>query len=225
VKQLIILIWVLIPALTFAQPTREQTLAPAAPVTALNPIEFKYQNVFEANPYIPHAPLLRLLTYFEAHQETVTNKNYVTFVDFSLPTSERRMYVIDLRDGHGKKYLVAHGSGSDPEMTGRPYRFSNTEDSNMSSLGIYLTGIVVPPEDSPKHANSMYLYGLESTNDNAFTRHILLHGAWYVKPGMAPTGESQGCFVVEEHFLRRIDEQLQGGSLLMAWIEPSLIHR
>jgi hypothetical protein len=189
------------------------------PEESAKDIEFKYEKIFAQNPSIPHAPLLRLLSYFDASAANIKNKEYITFVDFSLDSNVPRMYVIDMRDGTATKYLVAHGSGTDPKKTGKARRFSNREESNMSSLGIYYTGNTF----DGRHDNSLQLMGLESTNNKALDRGILVHGAAYVSPDRDPLGRSSGCFAVEEKHIDKIVDEIKHGSLLMSWIDPKLL--
>ena len=96
-------------------------------------------------------------------------------VDFDLPSTEKRLWVFDLAT-HQLLFhtLVAHGHNSgDNEAT----HFSNTDASNMSSLGFYVTGT----EYSGKHGQSLRLTGLdEGFNTNAAARSVVMHGANYV---------------------------------------------
>jgi hypothetical protein len=210
-KLIVIMAWTLLPLLTFAQTTDLRMDS-----THLT-IEFKYEKIFANNPQIPKAPLTRLLTYFDKNLDSIPNRRYITFVDFSRSNHEPRMTIIDMRDGQPYKYFVTHGIGSDPGQTGRAHIFSNRINSYMSSLGLYLTGDVIAPERHPHHPGAIVVKGLEQSNDNAEERGVLL------EPG-DPMGYSRGCFVVQESYIQHIDNELAGGSLLMAWIDPSLIH-
>ncbi|UXR64006.1 murein L,D-transpeptidase catalytic domain family protein [Bdellovibrio bacteriovorus] len=98
-------------------------------------------------------------------------------------SNNKRMYVVDMKTGLVTRYLTAHGKGSDPSHTGYAKKFSNVEGSNMSSIGMYVTGA----EYSGKHGRSMRLIGLEKTNDQAMNRAIVVHGAWYVDPQYGST--------------------------------------
>ena len=62
----------------------------------------------------------------------------LTVIDYSLPSTEPRLWVLDLERGEVLYHeLVAHGRG-----TGDNYatRFSNVNDSRQTSLGLFLTG-------------------------------------------------------------------------------------
>nr|WP_281352834.1 murein L,D-transpeptidase catalytic domain family protein [Parasphingorhabdus halotolerans] len=62
--------------------------------------------------------------------------------------------------------------------------------------------------------------GLEPRNDNAESRAIVIHGAWYVDPAMVgkhgKIGRSQGCFAFSETDLATVLQRLGTGRLLYA---------
>jgi hypothetical protein len=102
-------------------------------------------------------------------------KRIISICDFNLPSTENRLWVIDLDK---KKVLfntyVAHGQGS-----GEAYAkvFSNNNNSHQSSLGFYVTGDVYTGE----HGTSLRLVGMdEGFNDAALDRGIVVHAADYV---------------------------------------------
>src|SRR5262249_27566158 len=108
------------------------------------------------------------------------------------------------------------GRGSDPEHTGWLEHFSNEPHSNATSAGAYVTG----ERYVGGHGQSLRLEGLDSTNDNAANRAIVVHSAWYVSQQMAATrgvlGRSQGCFAVSSASLEEIMTRLGQGRLIYA---------
>jgi hypothetical protein len=66
----------------------------------------------------------------------------------------------------------------------------------------------------------MRLEGLDPTNNNALSRAIVVHGAWYVSEEMigriGMLGRSQGCFAVAESSLPEITRRLGPGRLIYA---------
>ncbi len=114
------------------------------------------------------------------------------------------------------QYLVAHGSGSDPDHTGLLHRFSNAVDSNASSEGAFVTAEYY----KGKHGQSQRLLGLDPSNSNALTRAIVVHGAWYAEKDMIAAhgklGRSQGCFAVGDSALAAVFGHLGEGRLLFA---------
>ena len=105
----------------------------------------------------------------------LANQNVLSIVDFTLPSTEKRLFIIDVKS---EKVLfntyVSHG-----QNTGDKYakRFSNRPESYQSSLGFYLTSGTY----NGKNGFSMRLDGLErNINDMAEERAIVMHGAPYV---------------------------------------------
>jgi hypothetical protein len=116
----------------------------------------------------------------------------LTIVDFSLPSTEERMWVIDMKTKTILlQSLVAHGRNSGDNVA---TSFSNVSESFQSSLGFYTTGEVY----QGKHGFSLRLDGLEKgINDNARNRAVVIHGADYVSKSFIKQhgrlGRSQGC--------------------------------
>ena len=113
-------------------------------------------------------------------------------------------------------WLVAHGKGSDLGNTGYLQRFSNDPGSNASSRGAYVTATPY----YGKHGRSQRLIGLDSENNMALDRAIVIHGANYVDPTMIDEhgriGRSFGCFAVEDCEISRVMGALGEGRLLYA---------
>lgn len=113
---------------------------------------------------------------------------------------------------------TCHGRGSDPAHSGYAQRFSNTPDSNMSSVGAYATaGASWGSQQGP----NVLLDGLEYSNDKARERAIIIHGADYADPDFlareGKLGRSYGCFSVAHADLPALRERMGQGRLLFAW--------
>jgi hypothetical protein len=140
-------------------------------------------------------------------------QQHLTVVDFDLPSTEKRLWVLDLAtDKIVFHTLVAHGHNSGENGASQ---FSNTNESNMSSLGFYVTGT----EYEGKHGHSLRLQGLdEGFNTNAFTRSIVMHGADYVSDAFIKQngrlGRSLGCPALPLDQYAQIIDQVKGGSCL-----------
>ena len=144
----------------------------------------------------------------------IANKNYVAIIDFSKPSSSRRLFVLNLKTGGVDKYFVAHGvnTGQDDAE-----KFSNIPDSKKSSLGFYLTGSTYVG----KHGQSLHLYGLEKSNDKAYERDIVMHGASYVSVDFLDKygrmGRSWGCPAVSEAIIKKLVPILKDGAVVYAY--------
>lgn len=141
----------------------------------------------------------------------LVNTRYLTIADFSQPSNKERLYIIDMEQQDlVLQTLVAHGKNSGTLFA---KNFSNTNASNKSSLGFYITGEIY----RGKHGKSLHLIGLEQgINNKAKQRAIVLHGADYVSYNaieqMGYIGRSQGCPAVPNHQVAEIIETIQGES-------------
>src|SRR6185436_809264 len=161
------------------------------------------------------AEVLRLAleaTHRAADRGLVKRQDLLTVIDYSLPSSQPRLFVFDLA---ARKLLfrelVAHGKNSgDNHAT----FFSNSPGSLATSLGLFVTA------DPYVGSNgySLRLKGLEEgINDMAWDRAIVMHGAAYPALPCAPAPHAgEQISVVEEsavivwepatktqHFIRR----------------------
>jgi len=137
----------------------------------------------------------------------------LTVIDFDLPSTEKRLWVLDLAE-HKVLFhtLVAHGHNSGENEASN---FSNTDQSNMSSLGFYVTG----QEYQGKHGRSLRLQGLdEGFNTNAAARSVVMHGADYVSEAFIKQngrlGRSLGCPALPLDQYAQIIDAVHGGSCL-----------
>ncbi|MDB6091037.1 MAG: hypothetical protein JWN85_3821 [Gammaproteobacteria bacterium] len=160
--------------------------------------------------------LRRALDAFEQHRDTIVQRDLIGIADFSLPSRMPRFHLVKLGDGSVSSHLVAHGRGSDPAHTGWLERFSNEPRSHATSAGAYRTVEFYVGA----HGHSIRLDGLEATNNNAASRAIVVHSAWYVSEETAGNrgmlGRSQGCFAVAGSSLNEIMMRLGPGRLIYA---------
>ena len=140
----------------------------------------------------------------------------LTVIDFSRPSTERRMWVYDLRSKTLLfEELVSHGRNSGMNLA---QSFSNVAESNMSSLGLYRTAEAY----IGKHGYSLRLDGLDrGFNDRARERAIVIHGAEYVSPAVTKAqgrlGRSLGCPAVRPEVSRQLIDAVKGGGLVFAY--------
>jgi hypothetical protein len=140
----------------------------------------------------------------------------LTVIDYSLPSTEPRLWVLDLQRGEVLFHeLVAHGAGSGDNYA---TRFSNVMDSRQTSLGLFLTGGTY----QGGNGYSLKLQGLdEGINDRAEERHIVMHGAWYVSPEHARSqgrlGRSWGCPALSEAVAPTVIDRIKGGSFVFSY--------
>lgn len=160
---------------------------------------------------IPKSILSTALSYYDKNITNIPNKRFIGLIDFKQHNSRERFYIVDMESGRVEKYLVAHGKNSDPDFDGYATKFSNSINSNMSSLGFYLTA-----EDyNGANGYSLRLDGLSESNSNARERGIVIHPADYVAPG-EKIGRSLGCPALAPRYSKQVIDQIKDGALLFA---------
>lgn len=141
------------------------------------------------------------------------NKNIFTIVDFTAPSTAKRLFTIDIE----KQELLFHSVVAHGRNSGGNYAtaFSNINGSHQSSLGFYVT------ENTYQGGNgySLVLNGLEpGINDLAKQRAIVIHGAAYANEsfikGMGRLGRSFGCPALPQDINGPIINTIKDGTLL-----------
>ena len=148
----------------------------------------------------------------------------IVIVDFAKPSSQPRLYAVDLRSGRGldTPVAVAHGVGSDRDDDGVAERFSNVYNSLASSLGAARGGELY----HGANGLSLRLDGLDQSNSSMRMRDIVAHSyqperrryfnASLVQVRGGKPGMSEGCFVVAPHLREWLFGILRDGGFLFA---------
>jgi len=174
-------------------------------------------------PAMPIALTLRDRRLFQvAHEQLqkhgagLWQRDIVGVADFGLRSSEPRFHFVNFETGVVDSYLVAHGSGSDPEHDGWLNWFSNVPESQCTSEGAYMTFGWY----TGRFGTSIRLEGLDPTCSNALDRAIVMHRATYAEPDhvarWGKLGRSNGCFAMGEADFKLALLRLAGGRLLYA---------
>lgn len=164
---------------------------------------------------IPREPLNLLFRFFDYNDGRIPNTTYAVLVDYSLLSTEKRFYLLNLRTAIVERFHVAHGIRSGVLQA---RMFSNLSDSWKSSLGFYYAkGTYI----SEKNGLSLYLDGIDRSNSNARYRTIVLHGASYVSEEFISAngrlGWSEGCFAVGLSYVDYLVNLLKNGSVLFSY--------
>jgi hypothetical protein len=146
----------------------------------------------------------------------VKRKNVLTVIDYSLPSSEPRLFVFDLAESKLLfRELVAHGKNSGGERT---THVSNEPGSLATSIGLFVTA------DTYFGSNgySLRLRGLEEgVNDKAWDRLIVMHGAHYVSRTaikvLGRLGRSWGCPALRAEIAEKVINTVRGGTPVFAY--------
>jgi hypothetical protein len=152
------------------------------------------------------------------------NTDYYFLLDFSIHSGRNRFFIYNFKDSVvTRSALVTHGLCDGLGTHSNPaenVKFSNTVNSHCSSHGKYKIG---KRDYSSWGINVKYwLHGLESTNNKAVERVVVLH-SWNavhdaeVYPYHSPL--SWGCPAVSDNFMRHLDSLLKKSTKpVLLWI-------
>jgi hypothetical protein len=149
-------------------------------------------------------------------QGMVRNDTLLTIIDFSLPSSVDRFFVINLvRHQILFKSLVSHGRNSGDLYASR---FSNKMQSHETALGFFLTG----ESYLGGQGYSLQLQGVDTGyNDLSKVRGIIIHGANYVTRNYISRygrlGRSFGCPALPPELSKQIINLIKDGSVLFSY--------
>lgn len=129
------------------------------------------------------------------------NEQVCFLSDMRIPSGQNRFFIYDLTgDSVLQSGLVAHGNCFTSWLEGRQY--SNVVGSGCTSLGKYKIG----NSYTGKFGYSYKLHGLDSSNNNAFERTVVLHSHSCVPETETPDEicQSNGCPTVSPAMLTRL---------------------
>lgn len=131
------------------------------------------------------------------------NSELCFLVDMGMPSGKARFFVYNLRkDSVVLAGMVAHGSGT-ADFSVTP-SFSNVLGSGCTSLGRYKIGYPYKGQ----FGRAYKLYGLDTSNSQAFSRNVVLHSWSGVPEGETypyPICNSRGCPMVSPAFLKQLE--------------------
>jgi len=146
----------------------------------------------------------------------VERPDLLTVIDYSLPSTAKRLWVLDLANGKVLFHeLVAHGKNTGDNFA---RAFSNRDKSLQTSLGLFRTAGTY----TGHNGYSMKLQGLEpGFNDEAESRSVVMHGAPYVSEQFAAEhgriGRSWGCPALSQKVAGQVIDTIKGGSLVFSY--------
>lgn len=166
-----------------------------------------FQSNFIERPNLPeikHKPIPKKL------KQYIIEAGEIILVDYTQSSSKKRLWVIQ----DGKVVIncrVGHGKNSG---WNKSTKFSNEYGSNMSCIGIFITG--------DEYMNSvigraMKIYGLEpGINDNVNQRGIRFHSSKYASESYfkrhGRIGRSLGCFTTDKKYNNQIIDLCKVGT-------------
>lgn len=198
----------------------------ASPVSQDANVQAELQQFGERAPGLnPKVLQLGLEAYNKARQEGLDNQHILTIIDYTKPSTARRLWVLDLNNNSVLfNDYVAHGQNSGGNYA---TSFSDRPGSLESSLGVFLTESTY----QGKHGYSLKLKGLEKGfNDRAEARDIVVHRADYATAQFAQQhgrlGRSWGCFAVSPAVADSLIHSIKNGTLVFAYYpDPSWLSK
>lgn len=147
------------------------------------------------------------------------NTELVFLLDMTLPSGKNRFFVYNLKkDEVEAASLVTHGFGSNKYDNDDPLEFSNVPESKKTSIGKYKIG----KSYFGTFGLAYKLYGLDSTNDKAYERDIVMHAHKRVPDKETYPGYiivSSGCPTVSPAFLNKLDGYIKASKKpMLMWI-------
>ena len=144
------------------------------------------------------------------------DKNLLSIIDFTKPSTEKRFYTIDL--DHLKVLYhsyVSHGKNTGENIA---KAFSNIAQSNQSSIGFYTTAETY----IGSKGYSLKLDGMEKGyNDKIRERAVVMHEAEYVSEHWIKQngrlGRSQGCPALPKAIAHEVIDVIKGGTAIFAY--------
>lgn len=150
----------------------------------------------------------------------LSDRNLVSFIDFTKPSTEKRFYTIDL-DNRSVKFhtLVSHGRNTGENIA---TSFSNRQHSNQSSLGFYITGETYVGSKG----YSMRLDGVDGAyNSNMRNRAVVMHDADYVSENWIKKygrlGRSQGCPALPKEISKKVIDTIREKTVIFAYFNDA----
>ena len=143
--------------------------------------------------------------------------SYCFLADMKIASGQKRFFVYNLQhDAVELAGLVAHGGGSDNGS--EELFFSNTPNSNCTSLGKYRIG----KSYMGKYGLAYKLYGLDNSNSKAYERFVVLHAHDCVPDeeiSPAALCQSWGCPTVAPAFLSQLKTIIdRSAKPILLWI-------
>lgn len=188
---------------------------PIEKVITENPISL-YEQLAEKTETLPKKEVFDIALKGWQKLNSELKSKVITIIDFSLPSTEKRLWIIDPTNQLVLlNTVVSHGRNSGNLMASK---FSNKPESYQSSLGFYKTAETY----QGKHGYSLRLDGLEQGfNDQARNRAIVIHGADYAREEFAKNtgrlGRSLGCPALPTEISSKAIDFIKDGSLLFIY--------
>jgi len=159
---------------------------------------------------------LSLKAFSHAYKLGLDQKEILTVIDYSQPSTSKRLWVFDLKNNKElMNTLVAHGKNSGGLYA---HAFSNVNGSKETSIGVFITA----EPYIGGHGIAIRMKGLDrGFNDNAYKRNVVFHGANYMTNSFVKnygrSGLSWGCPAVAPDKIKPLVDMIKGNTLVFAY--------
>jgi hypothetical protein len=170
--------------------------------------------------YYPPSQLILYASLLKAYAiKKGYDTNYVFLCNMGIVSNKKRFYIFNLKTMRIENAgLVSQGKGSSLSTFNKKY--SNEPGSNCTALGRYK----ISGRYQGEYGESFKLYGLDSTNNKAFARRIVLHSMPCIPDTDAamPPCASEGCPAVSPSFLDSMKAVISSAKKpILLWIFDS----
>jgi hypothetical protein len=164
------------------------------------------------------------LTYY---QKNKFDDKYITFIDFTLPSDKKRMYIIDNENEKIYKYKTAHGGGYKHKFNKLTLDICEYKgnDKNFTRPGFYQTiGIYESKlgkkyhwKNFYKHFNGIKMRGLsKGVNGDIYDKGVVIHSSSRVTERNARN--SSGCFSVSYADIKSVASKIKFNNMVYAYV-------
>ncbi len=165
-------------------------LIPADPAAAMSSVCRQLYADMQLDSMVDYTAFEQAITGAQAIERR--NKDIITLIDFTKPSTEERLYVLDIR--HKRLPVLLSRLTRKKQRRKLRHFFLQQSQFYKKFIGIFRYGKYL----SGQNGYSLVLNGLEKgINDRAKERAIVVHGASYCSPSIAVStgrlGRSFGC--------------------------------
>lgn len=182
-----------------------------------NTLQQQEQALLKANPAMSKKALdSALIAYAHLRQQGKDSQQILSFINYVKPDNQKRLWVVNMRNTQ-VVYNTYVAQGKNTGLV-KASHFSNKVGSLASSIGVFLTGKTY----IDRHGTALFLHGLDQGfNDNAYKRHVIIHGAWYATPQFVKryhrVGRSWGCPALGKKIEPKVVNTIKDGTVLVSY--------
>ena len=163
---------------------------------------------------INKSALRKAFSYYRKNRRKKSlSRKYLAIADYTKTAKQKRLYIINLKNGKVYRHKIAHGKRSG-RIGGKVRRSSNRAGTYMTPYGFFKVGSCVG-KTKKKHYRYLSVKGLQWSNrkvgysSRKGGRDVIVHPAKYVKSG----GRSHGCFAIQRRDMWVVFKRLKSALL------------